>query len=308
MIHTFDICLASNKPTQLRTFLEHHGKHEGVKFWVIVDDEECHAIAKEFDAISIQNPRMDLGYYGLHHGYQEAFQQSTGEFFTVVTDEIRYPDGWYERLQGEFERYLTTYPDRIFRLRLSDFRHRNYLDLMQCMVEPENYSIFTRQWLEVSEGLGDFWGPDSWHQCIEYFMMVIKDRFFPKGLYRSFALEFFPVKGMVAGAGWEGAAKDERDNKISEGWYYYTKPEFQRKMLILSYKLKMQVFSQIYRTPVVLEWADNGDSINVTIGDRVLGTLITRVPDIHTRAYQGFRMVGEAIFSERVLKDKLFCG
>ncbi len=251
MTHTFDICLASNKPDSLREFLIHHSKHDGVTYYVIVDDEKCFDICKEHGAIPVHNPRPDLKYYGLNHGYQDAFEQSTGEFFTIITDEIRYPGNWYGTLQNHFSNYLAEYPDRIFRLRVSDFRNKNYQGLMQCMIEPENYSICTREWMQVADGVGDFWGPDSWHQCIEYLMGVIHDKFFPHGLRRGFPVEFFKVTGMDAGVGYEGIAKQERDKRIRTGWEKYVGREYQKRYLHAAYRLRMHVFAHLMQAPII---------------------------------------------------------
>lgn len=305
MAHTFDICLASNKPDNLRAFLEHHGKHDGVTYWVVVDDKECMDICIEHGAFAINNPRPELKYYGLNHGYQAVFQQSNGEFFTILTDEIRYPVDWYNRLQEEFGKYTAEYPDRIFRLRVSDFRHKNYQGLMQCMIEPENYSINTREWMTVAEGVGEFWGPDSWHQCIEYMMGVMHDAFFPHGLRRGFPIEFFKIAGLAAGVGFEGEARKERDKRIRTGWEYYVQREYQKKYLLLAYKLRMTVFAALMKAPIAMKYSEENEVYVVSSGETELGMLTAHIPEFSIKTFDGFREIGEALYRKPHIDENL---
>ena len=110
----------------------------------------------------LATPKLD-GYYSLQVGYNKLLKITHPDsyFCWLLTDEIRLrTTGWDAILKN----YIRFYPDDIFRLKLSIFQLKNYLDFYECLPCPDNYAVTTRKWLELTGGWGEFWGPDSWHQ------------------------------------------------------------------------------------------------------------------------------------------------
>src|SRR5436190_17555344 len=124
------------------------------------------------------------GYYTLEVGYNELLKivHPDTYFCWLLTDEIRFETkGWDDTLK----KYIKFYPDDIFRVKLSIFQLKNYIDFFECLPCPDNYAVTTRKWLEISGGWGNFWGPDSWHQCVDYYLALAKNEFNPFGIWRS---------------------------------------------------------------------------------------------------------------------------
>jgi hypothetical protein len=93
---------------------------------------------------------------------------SPGSYFVLaLTDEGRFP---VKNWDDEIAQYKGYYPDNIFRLRLSIARDVNYYNINQAITMPDCFPVFTRRWLELTEGFGDCWGADAIHESIAYHM------------------------------------------------------------------------------------------------------------------------------------------
>ncbi|MGD9726312.1 MAG: hypothetical protein AB7M05_03120 [Alphaproteobacteria bacterium] len=115
-------------------------------------------------------PRWD-GYWSLHKGYallQELVNPRT-YFLHLINDEVRYKtQGW----DAVLEKYVGFFPDDIFHLRVSRHKLYNYMRFYKAIEQPENYPVMTRRWVEISEGWGEFRGPDTWHGGINWFLSM----------------------------------------------------------------------------------------------------------------------------------------
>ena len=158
------------------------------------------------------------GYYSLDDGYNKLLKIADPEtyFCWLLTDEIRLKTkGWDTILKKQ----VGFFPDDIFRIKLSIFQLKNYNDFFECLPCPDNYAVTTRKWLEITGGWGNFWGPDSWHQCVDYYLGLCKNKENPYGVWRSYPLFDIKIGGQEAGQGIEDPEKiRERAKKIWQGW------------------------------------------------------------------------------------------
>lgn len=233
----FSIILASNRPENFSAFLDNLEQTcdspKSFEVLVKVDSEdqrmvdgvEAEIARRPFDIRCMVAPKGG-GYYALHHAYQRLFMKFSdpGTYFaSVFTDEIRFKtEGWDAKLAN----YVGLFKDDVFRLRISDFKVKNYYRMYESLPMPENYSITTRKWYELTGGLWEimpgqkdaFWGVDSWHQCIEYYLGQCLDPTMVKGIYRGWPIDDIKIGGVEAGAGWEGAAAFDRARRVSKAW------------------------------------------------------------------------------------------
>ena len=92
--------------------------------------------------------------------------------------------------------------------------------------------------------MGDvFWGVDSWHQCIEYYLGQNQTKKEFQGIYRGIPIYDIEVGGMEAGEGWSGEAQEERVRRIEEGWRACNSYEAHQKMLRLASRLAIHVWA-----------------------------------------------------------------
>ena len=233
----FSIILASNKVANLSGMFDNleqtAASPASFEVLVKVDEEDSQMVAhvrreqerRPFDIRCLVSPKGG-GYYTLHHAYQQLFQEFSDPqtyFASVFTDEIRFKtERWDERLAT----YVGLFPDDVFRLKISDFRNKNYYRMYECLPEPENYAITTRRWYELTQGLFSlmpgqrdvFWGVDSWHQCVEYYLGQCISPTMIKGIYRGWPIHDITVGGMDAGVGWEGAEAYDRARRVGLAW------------------------------------------------------------------------------------------
>lgn len=188
----------------------------------------------------IVSAKLD-GYYTLNVGYNEllSLTDPTTYFCWLLTDEIRLETkGWDSILQ----RYVKFYPDDIFRLKLSVFQNKNYYDLYECLTSPDNYAVTTRKWLEVTGGWGDFWGPDSWHECIDYYLGRCKNPKEPCGVWRSIPIYEIKIIGQEAGIGVpDRQSLRIRTKRIVDGWNQHSSHHAQINYNRLAHRLNAHI-------------------------------------------------------------------
>jgi hypothetical protein len=148
--------------------------HRSVEVLVKIDDDDLQAV-EAYRAIArnssincrlIIGPRLG-GVFTLWVGMEEALAQADERayFVMALTDEGRFlTKGWDDILRS----YVGFFDDHAFRLRLSKvtalIQYANYLT---CSTMPESFPIFTRRWLELTEGFTRFsYGFDAYQQAI----------------------------------------------------------------------------------------------------------------------------------------------
>lgn len=180
------------------------------------------------------------GYYTLDVGYNEMLKMIHPDsyFCWLLTDEIRFESkGWDSTLK----KYIKFHPDDVFRIKLSIFQLKNYYDFFESLPCPDNYAVTTRKWLELTGGWGNFWGPDSWHQCVDYYLGKCKNPDNPFGVWRSFPIYDIHVGGQEAGQGISTAATLERERRIWQGWMKHSTHAAQENFKRLAILLNMHI-------------------------------------------------------------------
>lgn len=116
----------------------------------------------------ISTPRGE-GYFGLWSAYNEILEvcDPNAYFVSLINDEVSFPDpGW----DSVLERYVGFYSDDLFRLRISEYRQRNYRDIWECGYAPDAYAIYTKRWFDISGDWCPCNTPDAFQQCVAYYL------------------------------------------------------------------------------------------------------------------------------------------
>lgn len=250
------IFLASCRPDNLAGFLNNLAQtaNDPSSFEVLVkiddDNSTLEPILKDyqnkvpFSLKYIIAPKLD-GYYSLQHGYNQLLTIANPDtyFCWLLTDEIRFESkGWDSILQP----YIGYFPDNVFRLKVSENNLRNYYDFYDCLPLPDNYAVTTRKWLELTGGWGDFWGPDSWHQCIDYFLGLPKNGATDMPpVYRSLPLVGIKIGGQAAGQGIDDFEKVlHRELKIWSAFKKLGSHAGQENFYRLANRLKLHIYAK----------------------------------------------------------------
>lgn len=248
------IISASNRPHQLQGFLDNLeemlAEPSAIEFLIKIDDGDDTmkvlldaAIKKYSYAIRyIQTPRLD-GYYTLHYGYQELFELSDPAtyFILPINEEVRFTTKGFEQ---NLRKYIKLFPDDIFRLKISQLKLRNYYSYHDCGPCPENYPILTRRWLELAEGIGDCWGPDGWHQFLDYHLGVVTtEKQIVPGAFRSVPILDINLSNEEAGRELTKQQSRVRDRRVCEEWWRMYSPALQQKFRRLATKMYVHIWA-----------------------------------------------------------------
>ncbi len=236
------IISASNRPHHMQGFLENLQQTlqdpSCIELLVKIDDGDAvmqtllaEAVEKyPFEIRYIQTPRLD-GYYTLHYGYQQLFEMSNKETYFIfpVNEEVRFKtQGW----DAVLAKYIKFFEDDLFRLKISRLKYRNYYSIHDCGPTPENYPFLTRKWVELAGGIGDCWGPDGWHQYIDFHLGQTEGLNGIPGLFRSVPIHDILIGGEEAGKELSPQQSRIRSHRIfQEWWRMYSTPvqqEFRR--------------------------------------------------------------------------------
>lgn len=168
--------------THLRTQLDNFERttfdYSKIEFLIKVDSDHEGASAFIEEQISIRpfkiryisTPRID-GTFSLWIAVDQLFGMvdKSCYFVQVLSDEPYFmtPD-W----DSVLERYVGLFPDHVFRLRLSDVKFNNYASSYECAFRCDSFPLYTRRWLELTEGTGDCWGSDAYQQLVAFHMSL----------------------------------------------------------------------------------------------------------------------------------------
>lgn len=248
------IISASNRPHNMAAFLENLNDTlddpRSVEVLVKIDDGDDVMRNLLEDAVKrypyeirfIQTARLD-GYYTLHYGYQELYNISDPQTYFIfpVNEEVRFlTKGWDTVLR----RYVGLYHDHMFRLKISRLKYRNYYSYHDCGPCPENYPISTRVWYELSEGIGDCWGPDGWHQYIDYHLGVCQGINGIPGIFRSIPIQDILIGGEEAGKELSKEQMRRRAHRIYCEWWRMYSPTVQQKIRRLATKMAAYIWAK----------------------------------------------------------------
>ncbi len=202
--------MATNRPAQVNAFFENLRvtAEDQSSFEVLIradegDEATIDAIMRQKELsqfrIHLLVEKNQKGTFMLHHAYNRLTKESASSsvyFFWNLTDEIRiHTQGWDRILKS----YVKLYPDDLFRLKPTLNNINNYYNFSECLPLPDNYSLFTRRWMELVDGWGDYWGTDSWHQCIDWYLGQCRIPAVPHAVFRSVPIFSIALDGQGSG-------------------------------------------------------------------------------------------------------------
>ena len=153
------IQLNSNRPEAILEFVrnieETASRPEIIEiiFHIDLGDKKCRDILEELEStskIQIKYLETDIikHYRDLWKPLNELLKLTDPRayFISNFSDEFRFvTKGWDNILQ----KYVGYYEDDIFRIRLSRYRFRNYVDFWECIFAPDSLAFYTKKWMEI---------------------------------------------------------------------------------------------------------------------------------------------------------------
>lgn len=179
------LVIPSRRPHKLVGLLDSIEKtitdFSSVEVLVKIDDDmpgaletiEKEVATRPFTIRYLNTPRLG-GVFTLWAGLDDLFAMSDPEsyFLMALTDESQFlTPGWDDILKN----YVGFFDDDVFRLRVSDSKFVNYSHHFSCCTKPECFPIFTRRWLELTEGICNLcYGSDCYQQSIAFHLALGK--------------------------------------------------------------------------------------------------------------------------------------
>lgn len=172
--------LASRHPDKLRLLLDNIEQTTAdpsrIEVLVKIDDEDeamqafaaAQAGRRPFSFRHISNPRGE-GYFGLWSAYNDLLKicHPDAYFVSLINDEVQFQTRHWD---SALLRYVGFYPDHVFRLRISRFRLRNYVDFWEPGYAPDSYAIYTKRWFDISGDWCPCNTPDSFQQSVAFYL------------------------------------------------------------------------------------------------------------------------------------------
>ncbi len=230
------IHLTSNRPDNLVALfdnIEQTAREPGrIEVCVKIDDDDAamnallprEAAQRPFTVKYISTP-LPGGFFILWQAINDLIAVSDPHAYFLVNfnDEMSFEtSGWDDALAG----YVGFFPDHLFRLRTSRFRHRVYHDVWECGYAPETSAFTTRRWIEIQGDWNPCTGPDSFQQMVAFYLARAN---WP-GQYqfnRDIPIDDIPIGGEGAFVGLEGDDLAARIEGAKKAWFELMSPEIQ---------------------------------------------------------------------------------
>ena len=95
-------------------------------------------------------------------------------YISCMSDDLRFKtEGWDKIILG----YDNHFKDNIFRIRCSKYRNETYDDIWECGYKPDAYSFYTYRWFKIIKLWNPCIGPDSFQECVSFYMKNYGDKF-----------------------------------------------------------------------------------------------------------------------------------
>jgi len=102
------------------------------------------------------------GYFNLGPAYNQLLLAANPSSFWICigNDGLRFTvQGWDEKMMS----YKDQFPDGIAYIRTSLHKQIRYnSDTLRMLMQPDNFSFYSRQLIHLMEGVGDYWSSDTW--------------------------------------------------------------------------------------------------------------------------------------------------
>ena len=247
------IHIQSNNPENLTRFCDRiaNSCDDPTRIEVIVKIDDDHVALNEllpkevarqpFQLKFISTPLIG-GFFALWESMNDMLSiTDPGAYFLLnLNDEMYFAErGWDARLA----RYVGLFPDHLYRLRTSIYKHRNYHDHWECGFAPETSAITTKRWIETGGNWNPCLGPDTFQQCVAYYFNLINRRL-PQPRYREIPIDDIGFGGEGAYIGLTGAALRRRIRGATKAWYRLMSPEIQEEAARRAAKLHATIAAQ----------------------------------------------------------------
>jgi hypothetical protein len=195
-------------------------------------------------------------------------------FITLLSDEMLFEEPGWDRTLAQYVGY---FPDHIFRLRGSRYRFRNYTDAWECGFAPDSIAFYTRDWLMIQGGWNPCNGPDSFQQCVSYYLYT-SDSFSHTQYCRDIQLHFMRFSGEGASTGMDEENRKKRITLSTRMWFILMSHRYQQEAKRRAMLLKAHIVARARGQALRLE--DDGEKRRLALlrGEEVVATFTYRLP------------------------------
>ena len=96
------------------------------------------------------------------------------KFISCMSDNLRFKTKGWDKIILDYDNF---YKDNIFRIRCSKYKNENYEDIWDCGYKPDAYSFYSMAWFKIIKIWNPCIGPDSFQECISFYMKNYGDNF-----------------------------------------------------------------------------------------------------------------------------------
>ena len=234
----------------IKKFIDKSSDPKKLQFCIKVDKdknftEEFLKKLEDFKSnfIIISSPK-GRGYIDLWQWINHLFKISSkkSKFVINISDEMFVNENNWDLL---LEKYIGKTEDKIFRLRTSVYKNRNYNNLFECGYAPDTTAIYSRRYLELQGDFSPCFGPDNGQQFVAYYLATLN---YPRHyqFLRDYVIETITFSGQGTNKGLKGKSRNQRmvDNYLL--WQNMFKLKFQREYFLRARKLQVAILKHSF--------------------------------------------------------------
>lgn len=228
-------------PSGIEVLVKLDDDQEGVKEFI-----EAEVTKRSFSIKYIITPRLE-GVFSVWVGMEQLFRMADPDsyFITIISDEPRFTtQGWDNQLR----KYMGFFKDDVFRLRLSKVKFANYAAHYDCTFKPDSFPIYTRKWLELTEGTGNCWGSDAYQQCIAFQLSLgpggYNNIYREGGICRDVVVYDIEMEGLDFGVGVSAAEQKKRHKRNLKEWSRLSSYYMQERFSYLARRINCYIWAR----------------------------------------------------------------
>ena len=249
------IHLQSNNPKNFSGFIKSLEKHiENIALIEVIvkiddNDSQMNSLLEEL----VKNSKISIKYISspllgdfsdLWRSMNDILHICEKETYFIwnMNDEMRIPIKGWDNILTE---YVDIFPDGLFRLRTSRFRHRNYTDTWECCFAPETSAITTKKLIDTCGNWNPTLGPDTFNQLVAYYFSY-HDRFNGNKETRDIVINDFIFEGEGASIGDNKKDVAKRLFSTTSSWYKLVSYKTQLEASKRSQLIQAQIYKEKY--------------------------------------------------------------
>lgn len=211
----------------------------------VIDFIEEEIKKRPFTIKYIVTPRLE-GIYSVWVAMEQLFFMTADSYFIqIISDEPRFLTPHWDKL---LKNYIGFFKDDVFRLRLSSMKLTNYSSHYECTFRPDSFPIYTRRWLELSEGTGDCWGSDAYQQCLAFQLALGPGSYFnfyrEGGICRDVPVYDINLGGLEFCVGVSSEEQKERHKRNLKEWARLTTYPMQEHFSYLARRMNGYIWAK----------------------------------------------------------------